>query len=76
YWTDTTDNVFGPPVVGGFTDGVGIFEGDDQHEGTPVRVRFRWTHETPSTARWEQAFSADGGATWERNWVMNMTRAD
>jgi hypothetical protein len=76
YWTDTTHNVFGPPVVGGFTDGVGIFEGDDQHEGTPVRVRFRWTHETQATARWEQAFSADGGATWETNWIMNFTRAD
>lgn len=76
YWADNVRNVFEPPVVGGFTDGVGIFEGDDQHEGTPVRVRFRWTHETPATARWEQAFSTDGGATWETNWIMNMTRAD
>ena len=30
---------------------------------------------TPGTAaRWEQAFSADGGATWEVNWVMEFTR--
>ncbi len=76
YWADNVRGVFDPPVVGGFTDGVGIFEGDDQHEGTPVRVRFIWTHETPRTARWEQAFSPDGGATWETNWIMHMTRED
>jgi hypothetical protein len=76
YWADNARGVFEPPVVGGFTNGVGIFEGDDQHEGRPVRVRFVWTHETPHTARWEQAFSTDGGATWETNWIMNMTRAD
>jgi len=76
YWADSARGVLDPPVVGAFEDGVGIFEGDDQHDGTPVRVRFRWTHPTPSTARWEQAFSTDGGATWETNWIMNMARAD
>jgi hypothetical protein len=76
YWADNARGVFDPPVVGGFADGVGIFEGDDQHDGTPVRVRFTWTHETPVTAQWQQAFSADGGATWETNWIMRMTRAE
>jgi hypothetical protein len=76
YWADNARGVLDPPVVGSFTDGVGIFDGDDQHEGTPVRVRFRWSHDTPATARWEQAFSADGGATWETNWIMHMSRAD
>ena len=27
------------------------------------------------TPRWEQAFSADGGGTWETNWIMDFTRA-
>lgn len=76
YWASTTCGVFDPPVTGRFTDGVGIFEGEDEHDGRPVRVRFVWTHETPDAARWEQSFSADGGATWETNWIMNMTRAD
>ena len=31
---------------------------------------------TTPTPRWEQAFSADGGKTWETNWVMEMTRND
>ena len=74
HWADNAHGVFDPPVVGAFRDGVGVFEGDDRHEGTPVRVRFLWTHPTATTARWEQAFSADGGATWETNWIMTMTR--
>jgi len=76
YWADNARGVFDPPVVGRFTDGVGIFDGDDQHEGRPVRVRFRWTHDGTRSARWEQAFSADGGATWETNWIMSFTRED
>jgi hypothetical protein len=77
YWADNAHRgMFDPPVIGGFTDGVGIFEGDDHHDGTPVRVRFIWTHDAPRSARWEQAFSSDGGATWETNWIMHMTRED
>ena len=76
HWADNVRGVFDPPVIGGFAGGVGVFEGDDHHQGTPVRVRFLWTHDGPRTARWEQAFSSDGGATWETNWIMNMTRED
>ena len=62
------------PVVGGFDGDEGLFEGDDVHDGRPVRVRFRWTRQGPDAARWEQAFSADGGHTWEVNWVMAFER--
>lgn len=63
-----------PPVVGGFADGVGRFEGEELLEGRPVRVRFEWTGMQTPTPRWQQAFSDDGGATWEVNWVMEFTR--
>lgn len=52
---------------------MGIFFGDDVHEGRPVRVRFIW-RSADGTAQWEQAFSPDGGTTWETNWVMDFTR--
>lgn len=76
YWADTGGGGMRPPVVGRFADGVGEFFGDDEVGGVPVRARFRWSGITPTAARWGQAFSADGGATWETNWIMSFTRAD
>ena len=57
-----------------FDNGVGTFFADDNLEGRPIRVRFLWSDITPSSARWQQAFSEDGGATWETNWVMDFER--
>jgi hypothetical protein len=74
YWASNRDGVLEPPVVGAFSDGIGRFEGPDQHQGKPVRTRFVWSHITPVSASWEQAMSADGGQTWETNWRMQMSR--
>jgi hypothetical protein len=63
-----------PPVVGGFTDGIGTFQCDDTLNGQPITVRFTWSNITETTCRWEQAFSPDGGQTWEVNWIMESTR--
>ena len=60
---------------GRFEDGVGTFYGEDVFEGRPIRVRFLWSDITPVSARWAQAFSPDGGETWETNWIMDFTRA-
>jgi hypothetical protein len=43
-------------------------------EADPIRLRFLWERPTPTTARWTQAFSADGSATWEINWIMEFSR--
>ncbi len=71
---DAKTGALTPPVVGKFVDGVGIFEGADDFNGKPIRVRYTWSHITADSARWEQAFSSDAGKSWETNWVMNMTR--
>ena len=63
------------PVVGGFENGVGVFYADDEFKGRPIRIRFLWSMPAKDSPRWEQAFSADGGANWETNWIMNFTRA-
>jgi hypothetical protein len=62
-----------PPLAGRFQNGVGIFYADDTFEGKPIRVRFRWTH-LSEKPHWEQAFSSDGGETWETNWTMDFAR--
>ncbi|MBV8034778.1 DUF1579 domain-containing protein [Roseateles sp.] len=63
-----------PPVVGGFADGVGEFQCNDELRGQPIRVRFRWTATDSGRPHWQQAFSADGGRTWEANWEMDFER--
>jgi hypothetical protein len=63
------------PVIGRFENGVGTFLADDMLEGAPVRLRFLWLRTGTDTPRWEQALSADGGASWETNWTMDFTRA-
>jgi hypothetical protein len=74
YWVNSRTGVLQPPVFGRFEDGVGTFYGDDEHEGTPVYVRYIWSKITPTSARWEQAFSVDKGQNWETNWIMEFTR--
>jgi hypothetical protein len=77
YWADTRrSGELDPPVFGGFSGDTGLFEGDDTFDGRPIRVRFIWSGVTTPTPRWEQAFSEDGGATWETNWIMDFTRAE
>ena len=77
YWADSRRlGVLDPPVFGSFEDGIGVFEGDDVFEGRPIRVRFIWSTVDTDAPRWEQAFSDDGGETWETNWIMDFTRAD
>jgi hypothetical protein len=74
YWTDNITGEVTPPVHGAFVNQVGQFFGDDEHAGKSVRVRFRWSNISTKSARWEQAFSEDGGETWEVNWIMTFTR--
>ncbi|MFF5496519.1 hypothetical protein [Streptomyces aquilus] len=75
HWASSRTGTLFPPVIGQFADGRGEFHGDDVHDGKDVRVRFTWSDVSDTGARWEQAFSLDGGDTWLTNWVMEFTRA-
>jgi hypothetical protein len=63
------------PVVGGFTGPLGEFFADDTLDGKDIKVRFTWNSTPGGNPRWEQAFSGDGGETWETNWTMEFERA-
>ena len=71
-----SDNV-DPPTRGRFdsSSGVGTFYSDDTLRGKPVRVRFTWSSVSTTQAHWEQAYSPDGGKTWETNWVADFQKA-
>lgn len=63
------------PVYGAFdAAGRGAFHGQDMLDGRAILVRFLIIPVSPSEVRFEQAYSTDGGATWEINWVATDTR--
>jgi hypothetical protein len=74
YWVSRRDGILQTPVVGSFSNGIGVFDGPDVHEGQPVFLRFIWSKVDTPTPHWEQALSADNGKTWETNWHMDFTR--
>ena len=74
YWADSVGATLGAPMVGEFKDGIGLFYDCEPFKGKRIFSRFLWTHDSPDICRWEQAFSQDGGATWETNWTMDFTR--
>ncbi|MFL6664072.1 MAG: DUF1579 domain-containing protein [Rhizobacter sp.] len=78
-WTLNYSNVTGGtlelPMSGGFNGGRhGIFYSADMFGGKPILVRFVIDVLDVDHCRFEQAFSADGGATWEVNWIALDTR--
>jgi hypothetical protein len=76
WWLDgrSPQGPLDPPVRGRFENGVGLFYSDDMLDGRPIRTRYTWTHASPTSARWEQATSSDGGKTWETNWTMEFRK--
>ena len=75
YWANASDGVMEQnPMVGQFTNGRGEFYNQQIFEGRAIYARFTWTGVTTSTPHFEQAFSADGGETWETNWITDQTK--
>lgn len=63
------------PMSGGFNGGRhGVFYSTETFKGRPILVRFVIDVVDADHCRFEQAFSADGGATWEVNWIAVDTR--
>jgi len=63
-----------PPTVGEFTNGRGEFYDQEAYKGRAIFVRFVWQNISPTSARMEQSFSADGGRSWEVNWICELSR--
>lgn len=81
YWFDNqfSHGVMDPPLVGRFNGNVGIFKADSTFNGKPIVMRFIWMVNPKGSrvaAKWEQAFSADGGKTWETNWQNELIHDD
>lgn len=74
HYANSRDGLLTPPVSGRFANGRGEFYGPDTLNGRPILVRFVISDIRPNSCRFEQAFSADEGKTWEVNWIATDTR--
>jgi hypothetical protein len=61
-------------MIGGFQNGRGEFYNQEMFNGRAIFVRFIFSDIRPDSFRLEQAFSDDGGKTWEPNWISEFTR--
>lgn len=73
-WASAADGALTPAMIGGFRDGRGEFYGQDMLGGRTILARFLFLDIRADSFRLEQAFSADGGRSWETNWIATFTR--
>ena len=74
HFANASDGLLNPPTIGQFKDGRGEFYAQETLNGKAIFVRFVISEITPNSCRFEQAFSDDGGKTWEVNWIATDTR--
>jgi hypothetical protein len=74
YWANSKDGILVPPQIGQFKNGVGEFYAQDTLNDRLIFIRFIWSKTDTSVPHLEQAFTDDGGKTWEVNWITDQTR--
>ena len=62
------------PTIGEFANGRGEFYDQETFNGRAILVRFVISNISHDAVTFEQAFSDDGGKTWEVNWKAKDTR--
>jgi len=73
-FANSRGGTLGVPTIGGFKDGRGEFYDQEQFGERTVLVRFVISDITADSCHFEQAFSVDGGRSWEVNWIATDTR--
>ena len=73
-WANSHDGAMTQPMIGEFKNGRGEFFDQETFNGRTIFARNGFSEITPNSCRFEQAFSGDGGKTWETNWVMTFAR--
>ena len=78
HWANRSDGQLGQPMIGGFSGDKGYFYNQEMLGNRAITVRFIFSGVSPATRKFriEQAFSADGGQSWETNWISDFTKVD
>jgi hypothetical protein len=74
HFANSSSGVLGEAMAGGFKNGRGEFYDQEIFNGRSIFVRFIFSDIGPTSFKLEQAFSDDGGKTWEANWLATFTR--
>jgi hypothetical protein len=75
-FAQSSDGKLGPPMVGEFKNGRGEFFNQETYNGRAVLVRSLTFDITRATYRDEYAYSADGGRTWQTNWIATFVKVE
>lgn len=73
YFANSASGALSQPAVGQFKNGRGEFLDQETYNGATILLRFSISDITPNSVRFAQAFSADGGRTWEENFIVTET---
>lgn len=75
-FANSKSGILGQPTIGEFTQGRGEFFDQETFNGRAILVRFVISDITPNSCHFEQAFSDNGGKSWEVNWIADDTRVN
>ena len=73
-WANSADGTVGVPMIGEFKGSRGEFYNQEPFNGRAIFVRFIFSDITANSFQLEQAFSEDGGKSWEANWIAKFSR--
>lgn len=77
-WSQTflnsADGEYTGSLIGSFKDGRGELYSQDTSDGRIILVRGTWSDITPTSHRFEEAHSDDGGKTWETVFSASLTK--
>lgn len=73
-FTNPAAGAMSPALTGGFKNGRAEFYDQESYNGRKIYVRFTISDITANSCRFEQAFSDNGGKTWEVNFIVTETR--
>lgn len=66
--------VLSNPLIGSFKDGQGELFAQDTFQDKSILLRGVWSNITPTSHRYEESYSNDGGKTWAPAFTADLTR--
>jgi hypothetical protein len=73
-FSNSASGTMGTPSIGEFKNGRGEFLDQEMLGARAILVRFVISEITPTFCHFEQAYSDNGGKTWEVNWIADDVR--